>query len=116
MDPKSGVKGNDKYPNDTKFVWKDGNPDLTKPGIVTKKVTVTVPGMKAKEVEVTINVLPNPAGQDQVTLQGQTPDPKKSVADHDKYPKGTTFNSVSYTHLTLPTIQLSCRSRWSPYH
>ncbi|QIC18189.1 YSIRK-type signal peptide-containing protein [Lactobacillus iners] len=91
VDPKSGVKGNDKYPNDTKFVWKDGNPDLTKPGIVTKKVTVTVPGMKAKEVEVTINVLPNPAGQDQVTLQGQTPDPKKSVADHEKYPKGTTF-------------------------
>ncbi|WP_080552947.1 Ig-like domain-containing protein [Lactobacillus iners] len=91
VDPKSGVKGNDKYPNDTKFVWKDGNPDLTKPGIVTKKVTVTVPGMKAKEVEVTINVLPNPADQDQVTLQGQTPDPKKSVADHDKYPKGTTF-------------------------
>ena len=91
VDPKSGVKGNDKYPNNTKFVWKDGNPDLTKPGIVTKKVTVTVPGMKAKEVEVTINVLPNPAGQDQVTLQGQTPDPKKSVADHDKYPKGTTF-------------------------
>ena len=26
------------------------------------------------------------------------------------------FTSVSYTHLTLPTIQLSCRSRWSPYH
>ena len=24
--------------------------------------------------------------------------------------------AVSYTHLTLPTIQLSCRSRWSPYH
>ena len=24
--------------------------------------------------------------------------------------------TVSYTHLTLPTIQLSCRSRWSPYH
>ena len=91
VDPKSGVKGNDKYPNDTKFVWKDGNPDLTQPGIVTKKVTVKVPGMTPKEVEVTINVLPNPAGQDQVTLQGQTPDPKKSVADHDKYPKGTTF-------------------------
>ena len=25
-------------------------------------------------------------------------------------------DSVSYTHLTLPTIQLSCRYRWSPYH
>ena len=24
--------------------------------------------------------------------------------------------SVSYTHLTLPTIHGSCRSRWSPYH
>ena len=91
VDPKSGVKGNDKYPDETTYVWKDGNPDLTQPGIVTKKVTVKVPGMTPKEVEVTINVLPNPAGQDQVTLQGQTPDPKKSVADHDKYPKGTTF-------------------------
>ena len=24
--------------------------------------------------------------------------------------------SVSYTHLTLPTITWKCRSRWSPYH
>ena len=24
--------------------------------------------------------------------------------------------SVSYTHLTLPTIPFECRSRWSPYH
>ena len=23
---------------------------------------------------------------------------------------------VSYTHLTLPTIELECISRWSPYH
>ena len=26
------------------------------------------------------------------------------------------FEPVSYTHLTLPTIALLCRSRWSPYH
>ena len=25
-------------------------------------------------------------------------------------------DAVSYTHLTLPTILRSCRSRWSPYH
>ena len=25
-------------------------------------------------------------------------------------------DSVSYTHLTLPTIALLCRYRWSPYH
>ena len=24
--------------------------------------------------------------------------------------------TVSYTHLTLPTILNQCRSRWSPYH
>ena len=24
--------------------------------------------------------------------------------------------SVSYTHLTLPTTGIRCRSRWSPYH
>ena len=26
------------------------------------------------------------------------------------------LETVSYTHLTLPTIALLCRSRWSPYH
>ena len=29
---------------------------------------------------------------------------------------GTTANAVSYTHLTLPTKDTRCRSRWSPYH
>ena len=24
--------------------------------------------------------------------------------------------TVSYTHLTLPTNRVACRSRWSPYH
>ena len=27
-----------------------------------------------------------------------------------------TLQSVSYTHLTLPTTGSLCRSRWSPYH
>ena len=26
------------------------------------------------------------------------------------------FSPVSYTHLTLPTSCVQCRSRWSPYH
>ena len=30
--------------------------------------------------------------------------------------KKLNINTVSYTHLTLPTILRSCRSRWSPYH
>ena len=28
----------------------------------------------------------------------------------------SSLRSVSYTHLTLPTIAAECRSRWSPYH
>ena len=27
-----------------------------------------------------------------------------------------TVTAVSYTHLTLPTNRVACRSRWSPYH
>ena len=30
--------------------------------------------------------------------------------------EGYFSDPVSYTHLTLPTILRSCRSRWSPYH
>ena len=30
--------------------------------------------------------------------------------------ESTIIDTVSYTHLTLPTILRSCRSRWSPYH
>ena len=26
------------------------------------------------------------------------------------------ITAVSYTHLTLPTNTVTCRSRWSPYH
>ena len=34
------------------------------------------------------------------------------------YAAGDTSSSeaVSYTHLTLPTMRIACRSRWSPYH
>ena len=29
---------------------------------------------------------------------------------------GDRVEAVSYTHLTLPTMIIRCRSRWSPYH
>ena len=31
-------------------------------------------------------------------------------------PAGLPAIAVSYTHLTLPTKEDECRSRWSPYH
>ena len=30
--------------------------------------------------------------------------------------ENASINTVSYTHLTLPTNVSMCRSRWSPYH
>ena len=30
--------------------------------------------------------------------------------------QGADYRPVSYTHLTLPTMIIRCRSRWSPYH
>ena len=40
-----------------------------------------------------------------------------NVTDIDKITeKEDSFETVSYTHLTLPTTRLRCRSRWSPYH
>ena len=42
---------------------------------------------------------------------------KQMVADDEFAIIGTiNFDSVSYTHLTLPTTLHECRSRWSPYH
>ena len=42
-------------------------------------------------------------------------------AVHSKYTSqdevpGVIIDPVSYTHLTLPTKEDECRSRWSPYH
>ena len=39
-----------------------------------------------------------------------------SCADKQFIVDGTVEAAVSYTHLTLPTIHVECRSRWSPYH
>ena len=33
-----------------------------------------------------------------------------------RYKTSDSLHAVSYTHLTLPTKQVQCRSRWSPYH
>ena len=41
------------------------------------------------------------------------------VQDRDYVVVGATpegMEAVSYTHLTLPTNTVTCRSRWSPYH
>ena len=61
-------------------------------------------------------------GLDAPVLGPQVVDPLVIDRAVDRYRRGkrtltdTAVESVSYTHLTLPTILRSCRSRWSPYH
>ena len=50
--------------------------------------------------------------------------PKRSITTNQQSKWTSTFLKsdanfsipVSYTHLTLPTKPMMCRSRWSPYH
>ena len=38
------------------------------------------------------------------------------VLAYSLVPLENNIHPVSYTHLTLPTSAVACRSRWSPYH
>ena len=38
------------------------------------------------------------------------------IKDKERILKAAREKAVSYTHLTLPTNTVTCRSRWSPYH
>ena len=42
--------------------------------------------------------------------------PKSWLKSVSAFANGIGGTPVSYTHLTLPTSVLMCRSRWSPYH
>ena len=63
-----------------------------------------------------------PFGEAQVTHTCLNDDVVEGVALLDgsafsvQYHPESAAGPVSYTHLTLPTILRSCRSRWSPYH
>ena len=47
------------------------------------------------------------------TEEQQLNDRARQAGTHCEY---CGYESVSYTHLTLPTTKRWCRSRWSPYH
>ena len=66
------------------------------------------------------------ARQDEHTYQGYVEgefvyvaSPAGGRLEHLGVQRGQTVDAgapVSYTHLTLPTNTVTCRSRWSPYH
>lgn len=98
-DAKNVIKDSDntsKFPKGTTFTWKDNKPDTKDSGTKKGTITVTVPGVNgttgtSSDVEVTVNVNPAPTAQDTTVIQNSDPDPKNSIKDNDKLPKGTTF-------------------------
>ena len=66
---------------------------------------------------------PEPVLTQPITVPlGVEPDVKDGIENLPAQQKSNHFSwlsnnkPVSYTHLTLPTTQQLCRSRWSPYH
>ena len=87
-----------KFPNGTTFEWEDsGKPTTDTVGEKTGgKVKVTIPGVNGKsgytiDVPVTVNVNPVPIAKETTVPQNSNPDPKNSIDNNNKLPKGTTF-------------------------
>lgn len=92
-DASKGIANKDKFPKGTTFDWKkDDAPKTDKPVTTTGTVLVHIPGVKDPvKAKVTVNVNPAPTAQDTTVIQNSDPDPKNSIKDNDKLPKGTTF-------------------------
>ena len=91
-DASKGIANKDKFPEGTTFEWKNGGPTTDKTGPTTGTVLIHIPGVKNPvEVEVPVNVTPAPIAKDTTVIQNSDPDPKNSIKDNDKLPKGTTF-------------------------
>ena len=52
----------------------------------------------------------------QVCQNGAVREGQNWFSNLNPYSLRCCHGAVSYTHLTLPTIGMLCRSRWSPYH
>ncbi|NSX27013.1 peptidase [Gardnerella vaginalis] len=81
-----------KFPNGTTFEWKpEDKPDTNNPGAKNGKIIVTLPGQSPVDVPVTVNVNPVPIAKETTVPQNSNPDPKNSIDNSTKLPKGTTF-------------------------
>ncbi|OIR41905.1 hypothetical protein BJP08_06555 [Corynebacterium sp. NML140438] len=97
-EPKSedSIANKDELPEGTKYAWKEA-PKTDTSGDKKAVVVVTYPDGTTDEVPVTVKVakdqaeLNDPQGKDQTVETGKKPEPKDSVKDADKLPKGTTF-------------------------
>ena len=92
-DASKGIANKDKFPEGTTFEWKkDAAPKTDKPGTTNGTVLVHIPGVKdPAEAIVTVNVNPVPIAKETTVPQNSNPDPKNSIDNSTKLPKGTTF-------------------------
>ena len=91
-DASKGIANKDKFPEGTKYTWKNNGPSTTTPGTTKGTVLVHIPGVKDPvEATVTVNVNPAPIAKETSVIQNSDPDPKNSIKDNDKLPEGTTF-------------------------
>ncbi|WP_116437663.1 Rib/alpha-like domain-containing protein [Gardnerella vaginalis] len=92
-DASKGIANKDKFPEGTTFEWKkDAAPKTDKPGTTNGTVLVHIPGVKdPAEAIVTVNVNPVPIAKVTTVAQNSNPDPKNSIDNSTKLPKGTTF-------------------------
>lgn len=91
-DASKGIANKDKFPEGTKYTWKNNGPSTTTPGTTTGTVLVHIPGVKDPvEVTVPVNVTPAPIAKETTVAQNSDPDPKNSIKDNNKLPEGTTF-------------------------
>ena len=74
--------------------------------VAAEHAAQTVPGVGRAAV-----VGVGPAGSQSAVAVVETDPPASAPAL-----ASAELSAVSYTHLTLPTIHVECRSRWSPYH
>ena len=91
-DASKGIANKDKFPKGTTFEWENGGPKTDKSGTTNGTVLIHIPGVKDPvKATVTVNVNPAPNGKETTVIQNSDPDPKNSIKDNDKLPKGTTF-------------------------
>ena len=105
------------------YKWLHQNPELSMQEHETSKriaAELNTLGYEVHNIGITgqVGVLQNGEGP-RVSMRADfdaLPIAEETGLEYSADPELGIMHAVSYTHLTLPTIHVECRSRWSPYH
>ena len=102
------LRGDETKTVDTGKLFNGGSQTAT-----NKKLTVEMTANPQWHVIQALPVLGTPSSDDAMSWSAALYANSLSLHIVKSSPK---IKPVSYTHLTLPTMMATCRSRWSPYH